>query len=247
MLCHVDDAGNHLCENGCPLTATMDDRQNREMHVFFQHAAGHRVPVRVASSPIFDDLGEVIGAVESFFEDNDWRESVERSAVLEELAYVDALTNLPNRRHMEQRLAAKLDELARYSWPCGVLLVDIDRFKSINDTHGHAVGDLVLQMVARTLALGVRGLDVVGRWGGEEFLVIVTNPTSRALFTIGNRMRALVEASDLHEPVALSVTVSVGAVVARPGESAADLLRRADENLYRAKSSGRNRVCGEET
>jgi diguanylate cyclase (GGDEF)-like protein len=101
-------------------------------------------------------------------------------------------------------------------------------------------------MVARTLAAGLRGLDVVGRWGGEEFLAVVTNPSRGALTAIANRMRVLVAASRLSEPVSVSVTVSIGATVAEPGEAAADVLRRADENLYRAKKAGRDRVCGGE-
>jgi diguanylate cyclase (GGDEF)-like protein/PAS domain S-box-containing protein len=246
MLCHVDEAGNHLCENGCPLAATMDDGKSRSAQVFVSHADGHRVPVRVAVSPILDATGEIVGAVESFFEDDEWRRAADRVHELEKYAFIDELTDVPNRRHMEQRLASKLDELARYGWPCGVLLIDVDHFKAINDTHGHAVGDLVLKMVARTLAAGLRGLDVVGRWGGEEFLAVVTNPSRGALAAIANRMRVLVAASRLSEPVSVSVTVSIGATVAEPGEAAADVLRRADENLYRAKKAGRDRVCGGE-
>jgi diguanylate cyclase (GGDEF)-like protein/PAS domain S-box-containing protein len=243
MLCHVDDAGVHLCERGCPLAATMEDRRGREAHVFVRHADGHRVPIRVAAAPIVDDRGDVVGAVESFFEDSDWRESRDRAALLERYAFIDSLTELPNRRHLEQQLASKIDELGRYGWPCGVLLIDIDEFKRVNDVHGHLVGDAVLRMVARTLQGGVRSFDIVGRWGGEEFLAIVTNAPSEILVVVAERVRALVAASTLREPAEIAVTVSVGVSAARRGEPLEEVIRRADENLYRAKALGRNAIC----
>jgi diguanylate cyclase (GGDEF)-like protein/PAS domain S-box-containing protein len=246
LLCHVDDAGNHLCQSGCPLAATMEDRQPRDAHVFVHHADGHRVPVRVASAPIVDAAGEVVGAVESFFEEVDWRANRDRAELLERYAFVDALTELPNRRHLEQQLASKIEELARYGWPCGVLLVDVDHFKRVNDAHGHAVGDAVLKMVARTLQGGVRSFDIVGRWGGEEFLAIVTNAPGDTLVVVAERMRALVAASSLREPVSISVTISIGAAAAGRGEPFADVIRRADENLYRAKERGRDIVCADD-
>lgn len=123
-----------------------------------------------------------------------------------------------------------------------MLLIDIDHFKGVNDKYGHAVGDSVLRMVGRTLQGGVRGGDLAGRWGGEEFLVIVGNATHEVIATVAERVRALVAASSLTEPEALSVTISVGAAVARAGESAAEVVHRADVCLYQAKREGRNTV-----
>jgi diguanylate cyclase (GGDEF)-like protein/PAS domain S-box-containing protein len=242
LLCHVDDKGNHLCEKGCPLQATMEDGQRRTAHVFLRHAQGHRVPVRVASSPVRDPDGRIVGAVESFFEDAEWRETEARAALLEKYAFIDTLTELPNRRYLEQRISLGLDELNRYGWPCGVLMVDVDKFKPVNDTYGHDVGDALLRMVARSLQGGMRGSDLVGRWGGEEFLALVTNADPEILVVVAERMRALVSASGLRAPAEIAVTISVGVAAARPGESAADIVKRADANLYRAKELGRNMV-----
>jgi len=246
LLCHVDDSGKHLCDEGCPLAATMEDRLSREAHVFVRHADGHRVPVRVACAPIVGESGEVVGAVESFFEDAEWRGAAERVKELEKYAFIDVLTELPNRRHLEQQISSKLEELTRYGWPCGILLIDIDNFKQVNDAYGHAVGDAVLKMVARTLQGGVRSFDLVGRWGGEEFLALLTNAPGEILVVVAERMRALVAASGLREPDEIAVTISIGVAAAKPGDSIADVTRRADENLYRAKGLGRNAVWASE-
>jgi diguanylate cyclase (GGDEF)-like protein/PAS domain S-box-containing protein len=242
MLCHVDNAGRHLCQSGCPLAATITSRERQVVHVYLHHAQGHRVPVRVAATPILGPEGEVIGAVESFVDDSEWRAKEERTSELEKYAFVDALTELPNRRYLDRTLEVKLEEMGRYRWPCGVLLVDVDHFKGVNDKYGHDVGDTVLRMVARTLHAGVRGLDHAGRWGGEEFLVIVTNATRDVLSGVAERIRALVASSHLTVPERIAVTISVGGAVARAGESAVELVRRADECLYRAKHEGRNTV-----
>ncbi len=242
LLCKIDERGNLLCDGGCPLAAAIQDGRSHSAHVFLRHALGHRVPVRAASSPVRDDEGRIVGAVESFFEDAEWLESEERSALLERYAFVDALTELPNRRYLEQRLSLRLDELTRYGWPCGVLLVDVDRFKDVNDMYGHDVGDALLQMVARSLQGGMRGSDLVGRWGGEEFLAVVANAPMEILVVVAERMRALVAASGLREPADIAVTISVGVAAARPGDTLVEVTKRADENLYRAKELGRNMV-----
>jgi diguanylate cyclase (GGDEF)-like protein/PAS domain S-box-containing protein len=243
ILCHVDETGRRLCGGACPLAATMKDRERRTTHIYLHHAQGHRVPVRVASTPIQDPSGKIIGAVESFVEDSEWRVAEERIAELERFAFLDTLTELPNRRYLERTLDAKLEERNRYGWPCAVMLIDVDHFKSVNDEHGHGVGDSVLRMVARTLQRAVRGSDLAGRWGGEEFLVIVSNATPDTTVNVAERIRALVAASNLSAPASISVTVSVGAAVVSGGESAAQLVRRADESLYQAKHGGRNMVC----
>jgi diguanylate cyclase (GGDEF)-like protein len=238
----VDESGRQLCSSGCPLAQTMVTRQPSLTHIYLRHADGHRVPVRVAASPVLDASSEVIGAVESFVEDSEWRSAIQHAAELEKYAFVDALSELPNRRYLERTLDAKMAESHRYGWPCGVLVVDVDHFKRINDQYGHDTGDAALRMVARTLTSGLRSLDHAGRWGGEEFLVILANASHDAVAAVAERIRVLVASSSLSHPERISVTVSIGAAVVRAGESAGQLVRRADENLYRAKREGRNTV-----
>jgi diguanylate cyclase (GGDEF)-like protein len=122
-------------------------------------------------------------------------------------------------------------------------MADIDLFKRVNDSYGHDVGDQTLAMVARTLAFGLRGSDVVGRFGGEEFVAVVAHTDAAGLAVVGERLRSLVAASRLvvsRTPV--EVTISLGGTMVAPGDSADTMLRRADAMLYTAKDEGRNRV-----
>ncbi len=243
ILNHVDATGKELCRSGCPLSATMLDGVPREADVFLRHREGHRVAVKVRTSPVSDREGRIIGAVEIF------NESTELSAVrrevseLRDLAMHDALTGLPNRRHFEMSMASRVAELAGYGRRFGLLIADIDRFKLVNDVHGHATGDVVLRTVARTLLESTRVADGIARFGGEEFVLTITDVEEVRLRAIAERFRALVERSrvttgrqDLH------VTISVGGAIAEVGDTADALFERADAALYRAKQTGRNRV-----
>jgi two-component system, cell cycle response regulator len=160
-----------------------------------------------------------------------------RNAELELASRTDALTGLPNRRHLEEQLQ-RLAGNGRLS----VLLLDIDRFKLVNDTRGHAAGDEVLRVVAGRLREAVRTADVAGRWGGEEFLVVLPATAAVEAAALGERVRQAIAAAPVPLPdVPLAVTASVG--VASGGHDGWEgLVRRADTGLYAAKDGGRNRV-----
>lgn len=242
ILRHVDAQGRMLCQDGCPLLAVLSDGRKREHHIYLRHREGHRVPVTVRVSPVHDDHGNIVGAVENFSDETGRETLHDRVKELETLALLDPLTGLTNRRGLEHQLESRLEELRRFDWPFGVLLVDLDDFKIINDTLGHEVGDRMLRMVARSLGAGARGFDTVGRWGGDEFLVIVANVTLERLIPIGERICHLVERSELPEHPDFRVACSIGAASGRAEEAVADLLARADRLMYRAKGAGGNRV-----
>lgn len=243
LLVHVDDKGANLCQAGCPVTKTLADGQPREAEVFLHHKEGHRVPVAIKVEPIRDGEGKVVGAVEIFRDNSSRLAILQRLDDLEKLAFLDSLTNLANRRYIEMSLQSRLSEMERYGWSFGVLFADVDHFKQVNDRYGHEIGDQVLKMIATTMLRSARPFDVVGRWGGEEFLAIIANVSELQLYSMANRYRALVAQSYL--PVdsdVLRVTISVGATVAHPGDTLTTLVRRADRLLYQSKTSGRNRV-----
>jgi diguanylate cyclase (GGDEF)-like protein len=165
---------------------------------------------------------------------------VEKAAALEKLGRIDGLTEIHNRRHMDEVLRARVAAVRRhYAEPAGALLVDIDHFKAVNDTWGHSVGDDVLRCVAATLSGSVRSDDDVGRWGGEEFLVLLPATDATGVATLGARLRAAVAESEPHP--GLHVTVSIGGAVTYDGDSQA-LIDAADRALYAAKNAGRDRV-----
>ena len=244
LLKHVDDAGTQLCLGGCPMCATLKDGEPREADVYLHHREGHRVPVHVHVRPLWGKSGTVVAVVQSFSNIADKVAALEQVKELEDLAYLDPLTGIANRRLLERALEARLNEYRRHSLAVGLIMVDIDHFKVVNDTYGHEAGDRVLRMVAGTLHGATRSYDVVGRWGGDEFIALLPNTGSQDLARVAERYRALVERSDLllygHR---LQVTISLGATLAKAGyDSPASLLARADSLLYKSKDGGRNRV-----
>jgi len=158
-------------------------------------------------------------------------------------ASTDALTGLPNRRYFDE-FCGLLGGRRRADDRVGILMVDIDHFKRINDRHGHDAGDDVLRQVAAAIASAVREGDVPARFGGEEFAILLRNPSVRVAIDVAERIRTSVGALDLRAIGPASVSVSVGvAVQAEPDESLAELLGAADRALYRAKRAGRDRVA----
>jgi diguanylate cyclase (GGDEF)-like protein/PAS domain S-box-containing protein len=243
ILMHANARGHLMCTSLCPLSATLVDRRQRESEIYLRHKEGHRVPVLTRTTPILAPDGSVLGAVEVFSSTLSTALLKERLELMQKLALIDTLTELPNRRFLEMQLENRLDEQSRHRTGFGVLFADIDRFKEVNDTHGHDAGDRVLKMVGRTLVGSSRHSDVLGRWGGEEFLGVISHAESQTLAEIGERFRALVEQSSIEIPVLLRVTLSVGGACASPDDTVASLVARADRMLYRAKTEGRNRVC----
>ena len=162
---------------------------------------------------------------------------------LRELATTDALTGTLNRRRLFEVAEEEIARVARYERPLCVAMLDLDHFKQINDRFGHAVGDEALRLTGAALRAQLRRQDQVGRYGGEEMLVILPETTIDAAQQVLERTRVAIEAMRLAvEAERVKVTVSAGLVEWRPGETLTEILRRADEALYAAKASGRNRV-----
>ncbi len=247
LLRHVDDRGNALCEGACPLAYTLRDRQLRSASVFLHHKTGFRLPVAVGVAPIIDQRDKVIGAVEIFRDNSASIAALQKLREMEYLAYLDTLTRIANRAYLETFMVAKFNELRRLGWSFGVIFADVDRFKEINDTFGHQAGDLALQMVAQTLLKNCRSFDLVGRWGGEEFLCVISNLKDvHQIIDIAERMRALVESSWVSLPdCSFHITISLGVALARIQDSPETLVERADRLMYRSKTEGRNRVTFE--
>lgn len=164
-----------------------------------------------------------------------------------ELSLKDPLTGLANRRQFREVLSREIDVVARSGEPALLLMLDIDHFKKVNDTHGHPAGDEVLQAVAQCLEACVRPMDTVARYGGEEFAVIL--PSCQVAFghAVADRIRESIESLivQLSSRLALQVTVSIGGAFAPEWIRSTTALwtDRADSQLYRAKAEGRNRVC----
>ena len=242
ILVHINDAGCQLCLDGCPLAATMQDAAPREAHVFMQHKNGHRVPVCVRVKPVHDENNNIIGGVETFSDDSFEIALRDRVTDLERKSLIDSLTGVGNRRFADITLSTRLNELKRYNWTFGVIFIDIDDFKKVNDTYGHNVGDEVLKMLTRTTAGIIREPETsIFRWGREEFLVIATNCDGEKLFGMAERLRLLVANSSVtKEEGMLRITISSGVTAAQTADDAEKIIARADGLLYQAKKAGKN-------
>ncbi|NWL19540.1 GGDEF domain-containing protein [Pseudomonas umsongensis] len=155
----------------------------------------------------------------------------------------DPLTDTGNRIAMDQTLQREIELARRHMQPLSLLMLDIDHFKRVNDTHGHSAGDDVLKAVAASIKNQLRNVDMVFRYGGEEFLILLSNTSREAAALVGERLRCAAQAEDYPaDGRTVELTVSLGCSTLLPGESAESLLRRADSALYVAKREGRNRL-----
>ncbi|WP_260955267.1 GGDEF domain-containing protein [Pseudomonas citri] len=155
----------------------------------------------------------------------------------------DPLTGAGNHIAMDQTLEREIDMAKRHMQPLSVLMLDIDHFKRINERHGHGVGDEVLKAVTESIKSPLRNVDMVFRFGGEEFLVLLANTSRDAAAIVGERLRYAAQTQDYFAGgTRIELTVSLGCATLLPGESAQSLLRRADSALYVAKREGRNRL-----
>jgi len=167
-------------------------------------------------------------------------ELILKNEELEQLAIQDELTGLYNRRKLDESFEAEVSRAERYGRPLSVIMIDVDHFKAVNDTYGHPVGDTVLVETADRLLTALRTSDILGRWGGEEFLIICPETPFDTAVQLAERLRNNYETNDF--PEAGRLTASFGVAAHHKGQRAPDILFHADEALYRAKKGGRNRV-----
>jgi diguanylate cyclase (GGDEF)-like protein/PAS domain S-box-containing protein len=243
ILDHVTEDGCHLCMKGCPLLETIADGEPRETEVHLRHADGYRIPVLVRTSPILDEQNKIIGAVEIFSNSQSIFKMKRRVDELEQAVFRDALTGASNRKLLEIKIDTALREYHEHQIPFGLLFLDIDYFKAVNDTYGHQEGDRVLQSTARNMTEHLRSTDICGRWGGEEFIAVLYNVDQKSLSRIAEKLRAMIANSIITiDGKQISVTVSIGATLVRETDTMDSIIQRADQLMYQSKQGGRNRV-----
>lgn len=196
--------------------------------------------------PVKDEDGEVQYVCFTLFDVTDTsmyqsqlQESTEK---LRELSNRDGLTQLFNRRFIEESLSTEFDRARRYGHTLSVILTDIDFFKKVNDVHGHLAGDDVLREVSQRLSAGLRGSDILGRYGGEEFLLVLPETDIKGAHVLAERLREVIQAEPIEaEGASLNINISLGITELRDNTAAyAQLIAEADVGLYQSKENGRN-------
>jgi diguanylate cyclase (GGDEF)-like protein/PAS domain S-box-containing protein len=241
-----DHSDNRDCSIGeCRLCAASQSRKTAHIDAeVFRRRDGTSFPVEIWSNPVVIG-GETVSTLITFIDIS------ERKFLEDELkrrAQVDLLTGMNNRRQFFELAEKELARTKRHGIPTSVLMMDVDHFKSVNDTYGHHVGDRVLQKLSKVCTRTLREIDIPGRIGGEEFAILLPGTQYQQALDAGERLRLAV--ADTAVPVEhshainLSVSIGVAQFGARDG-SLEDMLKRADAALYAAKKAGRNRVCCE--
>lgn len=189
--------------------------------------------VDVHIEPLFDKDAKIIGyrAI---------RQDITDKKEVEKLSVTDRLTGLYNRLKLDDVFSYEIDQVKRYRNQFSIILLDIDHFKSVNDTFGHQIGDVVLKEVSSILLKLVRKSDTLGRWGGEEFLIIASNTNAQGARELAEKFRNAIDKFTFSE--VKHKTASFGVTTYKPGDSVEDMVKRADEALYKAKDNGRNRT-----
>lgn len=168
-----------------------------------------------------------------------------RIATLERNVFTDELTGLFNRRYLSTRLEQEIAKARRFGIELSIIMLDIDHFKSVNDTYGHQIGDEVLRSVCVLVSQVVRASDIAVRYGGEEVLIVLTSTNTEGALNLAERLRSNIDALRIHigSMETIRVSASIGVASLTNGDDADSVVKRADEALYSAKRQGRNRVC----
>ncbi len=240
---HLDERPMPAAES--PMLRAIETGKTSLLPMLARHGNGQSVQVELQAVPLFDEQGRLQGVAE-FYRDlarNNGKQS-HSFRDLKLAATRDALTNVANRRELENQLVAMVEEFAEKSRESfSVIFVDADHFKRVNDTYGHSVGDQVLIDLARLLTQETYSGELVGRYGGEEFVILCPDTNLDQAVRRAERLRATLRKSKIGGIDRLRVTASFGVAQAEPGDTVDSILRRADKALYRAKEEGRDRTC----
>lgn len=239
----TDPDGRPLLEYELPLNRVLAEDKPASRPLKLQAVGGRWVDVELQAVPLADESGRLLGIAEIFR--NQSRSSAEPPQVreLKLAASRDPLTGLANRTELESQLARAMEKFASGKTPFSLLFLDVDFFKRINDNYGHAVGDEVLVGLAKLLRQECYSGEVLGRYGGEEFVVVCPETDLHAARRRAERLRLAVSQSVLCAAPDVKVTASFGVAAVEKGDTAESVLRRADKALYEAKGTGRNRTC----
>lgn len=242
ILMHVNKNGNELCVNACPMVFVMNNKVAISDEVYLHHKSGYRLLVKVKGVPIIENGNDSKGVIELF---TPVILDAEHEKDLLNLALKDSLTKVYNRKGFDFLYPIRQREMTLLKLHTGILFFDIDDFKKINDTYGHEAGDRVLYSIAQIFIKSLRHEDIIVRWGGEEFVLVIFIKELENIKIIGNKLKKLVESTfiDYNDNI-IKFTLSGGGTFLKEKENIIQAIRRADELMYRAKKEGKNRfIC----
>ncbi|SIO31041.1 sensor domain-containing diguanylate cyclase [Halodesulfovibrio marinisediminis] len=243
LLCHVDAKGTELCSNGCPLEPAIEDGIYSELSGFFHHKSGYRAPVTIKVSPLRNDYGKIIGAVENFSLATTRSTLLIKPEKLDNSPLENKLAELNNEHFNKTSLLSIARRSSQYGFPYGILFADVDNFSYVSKIWNQSVGYDIIKMIGNSLNFGIRTFDTISHWGGERFLIVCPYCNHDELAYLGEKLRMLVENSWFeYEGNFIKVTASIGGAVANHEEEVFSVLQRAKKQMDLCKKNGKNLV-----
>ena len=241
VLQHTARKGSSLCKKLCPLLWCMKYKLPRVQRLYLKTKSNQRLAVDIHATPLLNKSNIVTGAI-AIFRDATAEEKLEGAyRKIRKLSITDPLTSILNKKAINQKIDTEIKRANRYKFPVSLAMADIDFFKKINDRYGHQIGDSALKQMSKLIVKNVRSVDMVGRMGGDEFIIIFPHIRKENAFIPVERLRQAIEQFKFNK-IKTSVCMSFGITEFKEGDSRNSFIKRADENLYKAKNSGRNRV-----
>ena len=239
----VDFGGVNICRDKCPVAMTLKDGALRTLDVYLQHKEGFRMPASLRIVPVFKEDGEIMGAVETFTSTAPKVTIPLRLEELEKMGLLDAETGIPSKQYLDMTLSSRMEEFQKFGLSFGLIYVDLDNYGKILEKYGRFNASKIVRTVARTLHKNIRFFDIVGRWGTEEFLVILLNIDDSRLDIVANKLRLLIAESYITtETGMLNATVSMGASLVLRYDTVESLVKRGEQLMMHSKWLGKNRV-----
>ena len=239
----VDFGGVNVCRDKCPVAMTLKDGAPRSLDLYLQHKQGFRMPATLRIIPVLKEDGEIIGAVETFTSTSPKVTLPLNVQELEKMGLVETETGIPSKQYLDMTLSTRLEEFQKYGLPFGLIYADIDNYGKILEKYGRFNASKIVRTVARTLHKNIRFFDIAGRWGTEEFLVVLLNIDDSRLDIVANKLRLLIAESYITtETGMLNAMVSMGASLVLRYDTVESLVKRAEQLMMHSKWLGKNRV-----
>jgi diguanylate cyclase (GGDEF)-like protein/PAS domain S-box-containing protein len=240
FLNHIDEKGNVLCGDNCPLLGTINDGNHRQAEVLMMNKMGQRVPVLVQAMPMQEN-GEILGAVEIFQDISPLKLAEARIRELSDVAFIDPLTQVYNRAGLDKIMQTWFHDFLLFNYSFSVIFIDVDQFKQVNDQYGHLIGDQILASIGSRLKQELRQVDIVGRWGGDEFVVLLNDVSSQTIQNVIQKIRDILNSQPYQTSIGeLLVTCSSGGVIPNTSDTLETLMMRADQLMYTEKQTKSN-------